>query len=505
MSNKTNKIIQFLGSRRFFTIILIFFILEALWLVFSAIYPMAFDEAYHLGIIQIYSHQFSPFFKTQPHGADQYSALARDPSYLYHYLMSFPYRLVAHYTKFQPTQVIWLRLINVALFSWALIIFRRALLKAKLSAVTVNISILIVALIPIVPLLAAEINYDNLLILLVAYLCLFIVDVIKSGVNREVAIKPLIGVAIICLFASLDQYSFLPIFAATVVFLIVMYWHFFKHKVGQFWHSLTKSFGQSSWATKTPLLVLLVLGIVLVFLSYGINTIKYKSPIPNCDKILTIQQCSNYGPWVRNNIDHQTKGTFKPELDHFTVSWFVGMWYRSFFSINGNVPYENYQNFSPLPIVSIGAIIIVVTGIVLVIVYWRKVYKSNWLAGYFSAITLAYILILFYKNYKGYVYTGQPVAINGRYLIPLLIPMAYVFGLGFKQLYYKFRNVRFAVPLTVIIVALVFIEGGGVCAFMVNSNSGWYWPNKTAQRANIDANHITSKFIVGRNFFPFLH
>ena len=89
----------FLGSRIFFAGILTVFVLQALWFALSALYPMAFDEEVHFGIINIYAHQWSPFLAGQPAGADSFGAIARDPSYLFHYLMSFPYRLLEQITR----------------------------------------------------------------------------------------------------------------------------------------------------------------------------------------------------------------------------------------------------------------------------------------------------------------------------------------------------------------------------------------------------------------------
>ncbi|HXE10103.1 MAG TPA: hypothetical protein VN554_01620, partial [Verrucomicrobiae bacterium] len=106
-----------LGSRRFFWVILALFVIQAAWIALSGLYPMAFDEDFHLGIIRLYAHHISPFWAGQPPGADAFGAVARDPSYLYHYLMSFPYRLSGLFTHDQTLQILWLRAINIALFT----------------------------------------------------------------------------------------------------------------------------------------------------------------------------------------------------------------------------------------------------------------------------------------------------------------------------------------------------------------------------------------------------
>ena len=187
MKDFLNRVIAILSSRRFFWIIFVFFVFESIWIAFSAIYPMAFDENFHFGLIRVYSHYWLPFLNAQPPHADAYGAVARDPSYLYHYLMSFPYRLIALVVHGQTGQIIILRLLNIGLFSIGLILFRKVLLRARISRALTNMSLLLFALIPIAPQLAAHINYDNLIFPLLpgsAYL-LFGLAMKSKRVNRQ--------------------------------------------------------------------------------------------------------------------------------------------------------------------------------------------------------------------------------------------------------------------------------------------------------------------------------
>src|SRR5579872_6980280 len=106
MKNYRNFFRQILSSNKYFIGLVLFFICEALWIAFSGHYPMAFDEDFHFGVIKIYAHHISPFLSHQPANADEFGAIFRDPSYLYHYLMSFPYRLITLFTKDQTIQII---------------------------------------------------------------------------------------------------------------------------------------------------------------------------------------------------------------------------------------------------------------------------------------------------------------------------------------------------------------------------------------------------------------
>src|SRR4051812_30373118 len=93
------RIIRLLNSSLFFKIVVALLVLQAAWIAFTGLYPMAFDEDYHLGVIRLYAHHLSPFWDGQPDGADRFGAVARDPSFLYQYLMSFPYRLISLVTS----------------------------------------------------------------------------------------------------------------------------------------------------------------------------------------------------------------------------------------------------------------------------------------------------------------------------------------------------------------------------------------------------------------------
>src|SRR5665213_1904608 len=143
--NKTNssfagRCMAALGSPRFFNVILALLVLQAGWIALTGLYPMAFDEDFHLGIIRLYAHHLSPFWSSQPQGANMFGAVARDPSYLYQYLMSFPYRLISLFTRDQTIIVIWLRFINIGLFAGGLALFRRVLLKMGVGRAIVHYS-----------------------------------------------------------------------------------------------------------------------------------------------------------------------------------------------------------------------------------------------------------------------------------------------------------------------------------------------------------------------------
>src|SRR5665213_199085 len=199
---------------------------------------MAFDEDFHLGIIRLYAHHLSPFWSSQPQGANMFGAVARDPSYLYQYLMSFPYRLISLFTGDQTIQVIILRFINIGLFASSMVLYRRLMMKTGASRALVHLCLLIFVLIPISPLLAAQINYDNLLLPVTALALLLAANFdARLTKQKKLDTKLLLQLLTLCLLASLVKYAFLPLFVAILGFIAVRLWQRYR-SVKQVWLNL---------------------------------------------------------------------------------------------------------------------------------------------------------------------------------------------------------------------------------------------------------------------------
>jgi hypothetical protein len=492
---KTQRIISVLASPGFFWGVLGFFVLESLWIVFSAVYPMAFDEDFHFGVIKIYSHHWLPFLSGQPADANAFGSVARDPSYFYQYLMSFPYRLIELFTKDQTIQVICLRLINVGLFASALALFRKVLLRAKVSGAFTNSAMLLFALIPIVPLLAAEINYDNLTILLVAWVCLQMEHIIPAVQSKKIPLWEIGILAVVCLLGSIVKYAFLPAAAACGLLLIVVLWRNFRSS-GSFVRTLQKSYRETGKAAKLILLILIVVSTGLFSQRYLVNLAAYKTPLPSCDKVLTPSDCMANGPFKRTHDLTQAKSTaFKPHMLSYIPKWFYGMWFRTFFAVNGNVPKParaRYQTVAPLPLPSITAIVAAVASVLVTLVYWRRLFKGDWLLSFFLLLAFLYCAALFVTNYGGYAESGQPVAVNGRYLLPMLLPMLAIVGRVWQLAFRRFPSVK--APLAGLVM-LLFLQGGGVLTFILNSDATWYWPNHNVVTLNDAAKHAVQKFV----------
>lgn len=485
----TAKLTAFIASRRFFAVIMVFFLLEAAWIALSGRYPMAFDEDFHLGIIRIYAHHLNPFWTRQPADADMFGAVVRDPSYLYHYLMSFPYRLMAVFTSGQTVQVLWLRFIDIGLFAASLPLYRRLLLKTGASRAVAHACLAIFILIPIVPLLAAQINYDNLLLPLTAATLLLTVDIGEEMKRtKRLNVKLLLSLTALGLLACLVKYAFLPIAVAIAVYLLVRFRQTYS-SWRKFYRSLGFGFTLMTRRTRWLLLAAVVLAAGLFVQRYGVNLVRYHQPIPDCSQVLSVRQCSAYAPWVRDhNLAAAKSATASTSPLIFTADWFYGMWLRTFFAVDG--PATDFQTRGPLVVPAISAIAFISIGAAAALLYAKRLlarYNGRvlWL---FIAASAGYVGLLWLDGYQSFLKVGQATAINGRYLLPIMPLFLLICGLGWNELLRGRQTLKLAFAAAAL---LCMVGGGGALTYILRSNDAWYWNAQPVY----DANHAVQKVL----------
>jgi hypothetical protein len=498
-SNIFDKLNAILKSRKFYYFVIGFFIFESIWIAFSAVYPQAFDENFHFGLIKMYSHYWLPFITHAPAGSNAYGAVTRDPSYLYHYLMSFPYRFINLFDKSQTFQVIALRLIDVGFFTEGLVLFKRIMEKVGVSKGLVNASLFIFILIPIVPQLAAQVNYDDLLFPLTAWTILQgfrLTDELKS---KKPSAKTLLLLLSTIILSSLVKYAYMPIGLAVVLFLIVFAYKSYKNNFTKLWRSYKLSFKRLSKYTKIGLVALLVLSLGMFAQRDGYNLIKYHSLNPDCAKVITVNQCKAYSAWNADYLRHNQvlNGQISTyyNIKGYTMQWFYWMWYRLFFAVNG--ANSNFANNPPLPLPSIAAAILGFAGAIAIIRWRSKLFHKNPYVALIMAVGIIYSISLFAKGYATYQYTATLENMNGRYLLPILLPLAAVAGLAFSQALKRSTPKKI---IAVVIVFVLFLQGGGILTFMLRSDSTWYWNNPTVVKVNNTAKTIANHVVVKKKY-----
>ncbi|HUC87990.1 MAG TPA: hypothetical protein VMR95_02480 [Candidatus Binatia bacterium] len=490
-----SKVKVLLQSRRFYLFVLGLFVFESIWIAFSAVYPQAFDENFHFGLIQVYSHYWLPFLGHQPPNANAYGAVARDPSYLYHYLMSFPYRLLALFIHRQTAMVIIFRLFDVGLFMIGLQLFRKVLLRVGVSRALTNLSLFLFVLIPIVPQLAAQVSYDDLLFPLVAWICLLAFKAIDELRSKHPSFQTLAVLLSVSILSCLVTYIALPLLFGAALALVVVAIRSYGYDLKSFWRGLCKDFRARSRYLKIGLISLLLLSVGLFIQRDGVNLIEYHSIVPNCSKVLSVKQCSAYSAWYSDYTRHQqvVTGSTVASVNIFlyTYLWLYWMWYRLFFAVNG--PASGFYSTPPFLLPSIAAALLAISGVIVMIKWRKRIFSNNPYLLFLLAVCSIYILSLFVKGFATYKYTATLENMNGRYLLPVLLPIAAMAGLAFSI---ALKRLQVQKALFAVIISVLFLQGGGLLTFILSSDQSWYWPNNTVVKVNNTAKRIANHVIV---------
>lgn len=455
---------------------------------------MAFDENFHYGLIQVYSQQLSPFIAEAPEGTGSLGALTREPSYLFPYLMSFPYRFFALFTESQDTLIILLRLINVALFTAGLFVFRRLLLSAKASPALTHFSLLAFTLIPITPFLAAHINYDNLLFLLVPIALILTMRCAKDLRSNTFPVHALITLIILCLITTIVKYPFLPIAAGIAAYLTgVFVWKKSRADIYRILQTIRPNFAALPISAKAWLIAGLIVSSGLFFERHGVNYLQYGSFVPDCAEVVDFDHCSQYGPWIRNHAIRQNAPEYaEPDLPYYAANWFYDMNYRLFFAIN-----SEYYTERPLAVPFITSFFVAISGTLLTLLFLPRLVRKYRGILLFGSVILIYAGTLFMRGYSSYLNTTEFLALNGRYFIPVMLLIFIIIGLAYKELFDLIKNRAAAWKISFAMIAiLLLLQGGGILTYIIRSDSSWHRQDPLIIELNETAKSTLSPLIL---------
>lgn len=479
-----------LASRWFWYVVVGIFLFNTLWIALMGAYPLVYDEAYHIGIIDVYSHQWLPFVQSQAENTASLGDITRYGSYLYHYLMSFPYRIFMGVGLDQPTTIILLRIINVGIFVSVMYWMRNLLRAIGFSRPITQLSVFIVTLLPIFPYLGATVNYDSLFLLSTAIFLTLVVRFLKSKTPSSM---DLIILIIIGCLSSVTKYTFLPIFAISSVVIVIS-----LIRRREYFTKLVRSSAnpvkvRPSWKM-IGTCMLLVVSIGLFVERYGTNIVAYHQPEPSCTTIHSVDFCRQWGPW--GNSYKQQQANINPEeksLEGF-VNFVSLYWMRDIInntSLMGGINSLTVASYWSLRIIHAGAALILllyVAGL-----FHRKFKGMLWL----HLVFIFYVGILVVRNYDSYIRAGIPIAIQTRYLLwflPIIAACALysmvVFMRAMEQ--YNARNV--------VVIGLISIicssQFAGNMTYWYRQNQTWVSEEGTSQQLNSAMHRLAEKIIV---------
>jgi hypothetical protein len=178
------------------------------------------------------------------------------------------------------------------------------------------------------------------------------------------------------------------------------------------------------------------------------------------------------------------------------IFWFTGFWishtlFSMAFAVNGRN--SSYYSAEPLPIIIILYWVAFVGGTAMLIFYGKKILWKNQLNRLLIAISGLYLAALWFNNYSDYRHFGWPVAIQGRYWIPILIPILVLLAQMLASVLKKHNNLKVILALALVILLL---QGGGLATFILRSDETWYWQNSVVYKVNQKSRSVLSHVII---------
>lgn len=479
-ANIYQKILRIIDSKWFFWGVVLLFVLQAAWIALSFIYPSPYDEKFHLGVIEFYTHQFSPIITNQDPSYDYLRDLTHESSHLFHYLMSFPYRLIREFVSGLTGQVVILRLMNILFAAGGLVLFSRLFRQVGIKQRFINVALLIFISLPIVTQVAATINYDNLLFFLTPLYLMLCVKFLKD--KTTFSIYNFMGIVAIGCLAALVKYTFLPVLALSFLYLGIVG---FKRR-----QNVLKSLKASGPTTKTPKFVglsIVLLAVVGLFSQVYIqNIIRFGTPQPECQQSMSRERCLSSDIVARNIAAEESieDRELVPPV-YYGTQWLHNMHIGATltFSHTVNGPREMGRFLSIYNIFFVGTLLSVVS----LLYSWRSIKKDK--AWYFLlSMAIGLIVVVFIENYSIYHQFHRPLAIQPKYLLSIL-PILIVLSLVSANFILRKSPALKVFCLGILVVLLS--QGGGLVTHILQSNDTWYWQNSKV----IEANHKAKKVL----------
>lgn len=477
-------VLRAVGSRWFLWLVVGLFASASAWIALTGAQDFLYDESYHFGIVQVYTHQWTPFIH-QGTSYAQFGDITRFGSYLYHYLVSFPVRAVGGLGGGLRAQLVMARLCSVAFMSGSLPLYWLLVRELGASRAVAGVSVALFTSVPIVPALAATVNYDNLVMLLTPAFLLVAVRLYRASTIRLSQVWALLALGA---FASLTKYTFLPIFVGAVVVL-----------VGGFVVRRRRGAVTVDWRTRGTRFwiwgVLALTGIALFVERYVVNVVLYHSLQPDCSAVHPTSMCMEYPLWARNYTLAQSAPHIQFGVGSLASYFFLQWIPTNFWSLQFVGTSARATMGSPMTAMVLkGGTVLAVAFIVLCIGWIAKRPGIAVVAGA-AALYVASLLVV---NIRDYYATGQPVGVQGRYLLPFAPIVIALAGMSLARIVDRLYE-HSVVPKALIVVFLFLCttQGGGAFTFFAFSGDDWWALTRWPLRLNHAVRLLAKKLLIG--------
>jgi hypothetical protein len=482
----SRQIYNAISSNRTTWLIIALFVAQCVWLAFTMLYPSPYDESYHYALIDLYTNQYGPFVSEQPDSVAALGDITRNASFLFHYLLSFPARILGYIIQ-GNSLIVLLRIINIAFVASGLFIFVRLFRRIGATRGVINITLLAVIMIPIFSLTAATINYDNLLFLLVAVSLLLAQDLY---VKRGNMFSRLALLVLVSMSALMVKFTFLPFIAAIFGFL---FYHFLSNRT-TYLTTFKRHARKVSVTQKTLFALATCLLIFCGVMTYGVNIVQYQKITPRCEQVQPVSVCSQSYVWSREKrIQSEPKATSYDPVRYTLYYWLDSM-SNNAVSTGANTSEGGFDAAASPIILYYAMWFYLMTGIVLFLCFAREIARKHKI-GLILTVLIVYSFIVWLYLYQSYSSLGSALALQPRYLLPV-IPIFLLFATwAWARLLRNHVTIGVA---CILIAILLLLQGGGILTYLVSSKPTWYFQVRIVKQLNYKAQRAAEQIIIGR-------
>lgn len=460
------------GSKKFFIFILLLTGVQGVFYASSIRFGVPPDESYHFRSIQYYASEpitSGPFITDQDvETIPRVRTIERNVSYLYHYLLSFPVRLMNWLGLEESIQILLLRLTSAALVVYSLYVLRSLLSEISDNKLLINSTVASLSITGMFIWLAGAISYDNLANLLIFAMILQLIRHIKSpGLIRFSWVISL-GLA-----AVLVKYTSAPISAiciAVAAFYCTKRYGFKPHSYLRDLRGLFMSRRLASIVAAAALIMVSFLFVERV----GVNLLSYGTVQPKCTHIHSLEECNTNSLLLGHHerrLQYQKEGGISSlDLSPFNHTF---EWIKRYYSrLYG---YFGHKRFGPGTLSQLGAILIF-SMFMITLLFSRRKIKLNSTVWVLIGITAVYVLLLFLFNLSTYLRLGARTAYHGRYLVPVLSFIYFFAGWIIINTAKNMRSRQRKIFISAWVVTILFavIMHFPPLLMHLHSNDDWY-------------------------------
>jgi hypothetical protein len=395
--------------------------------------------------------------------------------------MSWPLRFAAFFTHSAFVQIVFLRLINVALFAAGLWVYRRLFETMGFRKHLVHLGLLAVVLTPAIAPLAGVVNYDNAVFLLSGLLLLQAVYLVKA---KKPEFRSLAQFFILGLLGSVVKFEFVALFVPVAAYVLGVM--LLRHK-----RATLSLLGSSLKKLSLPAKIVLISGLLIssgLFVERPVmNMLQYHEINPPCQQLMAKERCLKNYTQLRNITDLDNRpAAFQAlsPISYFVHDWVPGMILTQIQLLPGKAPVHSLLLFYYA---------VFGLGTVFLLVYLRDLIRPN-SNKFLLMVMIAYALLLLAYNYSAYRTYAEPVAITGRYLLPVL-PIFLVLVL--QSITKLFASHGRSLTLVAALALAVLVQSGGIATYLRTADTSLYWQSSPTQKLNAYLRDHQQQFAVG--------